>query len=167
MGYTARFRICPTIVSRKIGADGNGLSCIIAAGTQNLDRKGRAEILPPNVASNHDGMERFVREAKSAAALNHPNIAHIYEIGESKVYLLHRDGVCRRRDAARKDSWRAVENALYFEEAQSYQRQLAQERDQLAHERDRSRLLLESTICWSQTSTYRISCRQSPRPSGQ
>jgi formate hydrogenlyase transcriptional activator len=37
----------------------------------------------------------------------------------------------------------AVENAFYFEEAQSYQRQLAQERDQLAHERDRSRLLLE------------------------
>jgi len=37
----------------------------------------------------------------------------------------------------------AVENALYFEEAQSYQKQLSKERDQLAHERDRSRLLLE------------------------
>ncbi|CAN5751224.1 hypothetical protein BH18ACI4_BH18ACI4_26950 [soil metagenome] len=31
--------------------------------------------LPTDIASNRDRMERFIREAKSAAALSHPNIA--------------------------------------------------------------------------------------------
>ena len=48
-----------------------------------LERKVAVKILLADVASNHDRMERFVREAKAAAALNHPHIAHIYEIGES------------------------------------------------------------------------------------
>jgi len=48
-----------------------------------LDRQIALKILPTDVASNKDRMARFVREAKSAAALNHPNIAHVYEIGES------------------------------------------------------------------------------------
>lgn len=48
-----------------------------------LDRKIALKILPTDVGSNKDRMARFVREAKSAAALNHPNIAHVYEIGES------------------------------------------------------------------------------------
>ena len=48
-----------------------------------LDRKVALKILPADLAANHDRMRRFVQEAKAAAALNHPNIAHIYEIGES------------------------------------------------------------------------------------
>src|SRR3989441_1292726 len=47
-----------------------------------LDRRVALKILPADVASNRDRMDRFVREAKSAAALSHPNIAQIFEIGE-------------------------------------------------------------------------------------
>jgi len=49
-----------------------------------LDRRVALKILPSELAANQDRMRRFVQEAKAAAALNHPNIAHIYEIGESE-----------------------------------------------------------------------------------
>jgi serine/threonine-protein kinase len=48
-----------------------------------LDRKVAIKILPADVATNQDRMRRFAQEAKAAAALNHPNIAHIYEIGKA------------------------------------------------------------------------------------
>src|SRR5436853_6784273 len=48
-----------------------------------LDRRVALKILPAELAANQERMRRFVQEAKAAAALNHPNIAHIYEIGES------------------------------------------------------------------------------------
>jgi eukaryotic-like serine/threonine-protein kinase len=64
----------------KIGAGGMGE--VYLAHDTKLDRKVALKILPADLAANQDRMRRFVQEAKAAAALNHPNIAHIYEIGE-------------------------------------------------------------------------------------
>jgi eukaryotic-like serine/threonine-protein kinase len=65
----------------KIGAGGMGE--VYLAEDAQLRRQVALKILPIDLASNQDRMRRFVQEAQAAAALNHPNIAHIYEIGES------------------------------------------------------------------------------------
>jgi eukaryotic-like serine/threonine-protein kinase len=67
-------------IRSKIGEGGMG-EVYLAQDTK-LDRIVALKILPADLALHRDRMERFVREAKSAAALSHPNIAQIFEIGE-------------------------------------------------------------------------------------
>ena len=68
-------------IRSQLGAGGMGE--VYLAQDIKLGRKVALKILPADVAANKDRMRRFVQEAKAAAALNHPNIAHIYEIGEA------------------------------------------------------------------------------------
>jgi serine/threonine protein kinase len=67
-------------IRSKIGAGGMGE--VYLAEDAQLHRKVALKVLPAEVAANQDRMRRFNQEAQAAAALNHPHIAHIYEIGE-------------------------------------------------------------------------------------
>src|SRR5207253_11394433 len=82
-----------TIISQ-LGVGGMG-EVYLAEDTR-LHRKVALKILPAAVASNQDRMRRFKQEATAAAALNHPHIAHIYEIGENEgihfIAIEHIDG---------------------------------------------------------------------------
>jgi serine/threonine protein kinase len=59
-----------------------GMAVVYLATETQLSRKVALKVLPPELTFGH-GVERFKREAKTAAALDHPNIIPIYRIGSS------------------------------------------------------------------------------------
>ncbi len=65
-----------------IGAGGMGE--VYLAQDQKLDRRVAIKILHEEFSRDESNLKRFVREAKAASALNHPNILVIHEIGESE-----------------------------------------------------------------------------------
>ncbi len=82
MSLSPNTKLAHYSIISKLGAGGMGE--VYLAHDTKLNRKVALKILPHDLAANHDRMRRFVQEAQSAAALNHSNIAHIYEIGESE-----------------------------------------------------------------------------------
>ena len=69
-----------------------GMAVVYRATDLRLNRTVAIKVLPPDVAFNADVKRRFIREAQTAAQLNHPNIVPIYSVdekdGASVVYFV-------------------------------------------------------------------------------
>ncbi len=71
-----------------LGAGGMGE--VYRARDTQLDRRVALKVLPDDVASDPDRLKRFEREAKATAALSHPNVLTVFDVGREggRAYLV-------------------------------------------------------------------------------
>jgi eukaryotic-like serine/threonine-protein kinase len=82
VALTSGTRLGPYEVSAPIGAGGMGE--VYKATDTNLGRQVAIKVLPESLASDPGRIARFEREAKTLAALNHPNIAQIHGLEKAE-----------------------------------------------------------------------------------
>src|SRR6186713_2238976 len=80
MPLTAGTRIGPFEILAPLGAGGMGE--VWRASDSRLGREVAIKILPSHLAADADALSRFEREARSVAALSHPNILALHDFAE-------------------------------------------------------------------------------------
>ncbi len=83
MSLTIGDRLGPYEVVAALGAGGMGE--VYAATDARLGRRVAIKVLPPRLAQDSDAHARFEREARAVAALSHPNILAIYDVGTDRA----------------------------------------------------------------------------------
>ena len=73
-------RLGPYDILQAIGAGGMGE--VYRARDGRLNREVAVKILPADLARDPERLDRFEREARASAALNHPNIIATFDIGQ-------------------------------------------------------------------------------------
>ena len=84
MALTSGTRLGPYEIQSPLGAGGMGE--VYRARDTRLDRTVAVKILPSHLSDNPEARQRFDREARAIASLNHPNICTLYDVG-------HQDGI--------------------------------------------------------------------------
>jgi serine/threonine protein kinase/Flp pilus assembly protein TadD len=116
MAIAATTRLGPYEIVAQLGAGGMGE--VYHARDTRLERGVAVKVLPEQVAGDPLALARFQREAKAIAALSHPNILAIYDIGAEQgttyavMELLQGETLGRRLKSGRLDWRSAVQVAL-------------------------------------------------------
>ena len=75
------------VLKREVGT--GGMASVYLAVQKSLDRRVALKVMSAALAADQSFTKRFLREAKTVAALSHPNIVSIYDIGVTPGSQLH------------------------------------------------------------------------------
>ena len=108
MPLTAGTTLGPYEIQAPLGAGGMGE--VYKARDTRLDRTVAIKVLPEHVAADPELKQRFEREARAVAALNHPHICTLYDIGSQ-------DGIDFLVMEPSRNPWRWLVDSLYCNRA--------------------------------------------------